>query len=42
MIEGPTARLVALLAYDAKPGTDSTEVLKRARYGRTQALPAPQ
>jgi hypothetical protein len=42
VIEGPTARLVALLAYDAKPGTDSTDVLKRARYGRTQALPAPQ
>jgi hypothetical protein len=35
-IEGKTARLVALLAYDAKPGTDSTAVLKRARYGRTE------
>ena len=33
-IGGPTSRLVALLAYDRKPGTDSTELLKRVRYGR--------
>ena len=33
-IGGPVSRVVALLAYDRKPGTDSTELLKRARYGR--------
>jgi hypothetical protein len=29
-----------LLAYDAKPGTDSTDVLKLARYGRVHAYEA--
>jgi hypothetical protein len=33
-ISGPTPRYVALLAYDTKPGTDSTEELKLSRYGR--------
>jgi len=33
-IRGATARLVALLAYDTKPGTCSTELLRLARYGR--------
>ncbi len=33
-IRGATDRLVALLAYDTKPGTTSTELLRRARYGR--------
>lgn len=33
-VEGPTPRHVALLAYDTRPGTDSTEELKLARYGR--------
>ena len=33
-IAGPTPRLVALLAYDTKPGTNSTDVLKLSRYGR--------
>ena len=33
-VEGPTSRLVALLAYDTRPGTDSTPLLKRIRYGR--------
>ena len=28
-------RLVGLLAYDTKPGTCSTELLRLARYGRT-------
>lgn len=37
-IAGPRDRLVALLAYDRKPGTDSTAELKRARYGRTVPL----
>ncbi len=33
-IRGSRARHVALLAYDTKPGTDSSPLLKRARYGR--------
>lgn len=33
-LRGPTERLVALLAYDTKPGTMSTPVLRMARYGR--------
>lgn len=33
-IEGDVPRHVALLAYDTKPGTDSTELLKLVRYGR--------
>ena len=34
-IQGSTARLVGLLAYDTKAGTCSTELLQLARYGRT-------
>jgi hypothetical protein len=34
-IVGPTSRLVALLAYDTKPGTVSSELLRLARYGRS-------
>ncbi len=35
-------RYVALLAYDTKPGSDSSDLLKRVRYGRTQPIaPAP-
>jgi hypothetical protein len=33
-IEGGALRLVALLAYDTRPDTVSTELLRRARYGR--------
>src|SRR5579862_7086146 len=33
-IAGPTTRLVALLAYDTKPGTRSSKGLQMARYGR--------
>ena len=36
-ISGPTPRYVALLAYDTKPGTDSTDELKLSRYGRLPA-----
>lgn len=36
-IEGAPPRLVALLAYDTKPDTVSTELLRRARYGRNVA-----
>lgn len=34
-IETGPSRLVALLAYDAAPGTDSSDRLKLVRYGRT-------
>jgi hypothetical protein len=33
-IHGDVPRLVGLLAYDTKPGTCSTELLRLARYGR--------
>jgi hypothetical protein len=33
-IEGATPRLVALLGYDTKPGTMSSDLLKEVRYGR--------
>ena len=33
-IWGDQPRLVALLAYDTKPDTDSSELLKLVRYGR--------
>jgi hypothetical protein len=33
-IRGATDRVIALLAYDTKPGTTSSELLRRARYGR--------
>lgn len=31
---GRTPRLVALLAYDTKPGTCASELLQQSRYGR--------
>lgn len=34
-VHGPTDRLVALLSYDTRPDTDSTEQLKLGRYGRS-------
>lgn len=34
-IYGETTRLVALLAYDTKPGTCSSKLLQKSRYGRT-------
>ena len=36
-IRGARPRYVALLAYDTKPGTDSSPLLKRVRYGRLPA-----
>jgi hypothetical protein len=33
-VRGGVARYVALLSYDTAPGTDSSDVLKMARYGR--------
>jgi hypothetical protein len=35
-VEGRSRRLVALLSYDAKPGTCATPLLQQARYGRVQ------
>jgi hypothetical protein len=35
-VEGDLPRLVALLAYDTKPGTCSSELLRAFRYGRTE------
>jgi hypothetical protein len=35
-ISGTTPRLVALLGYDTKPGTMSSDLLKAVRYGRTE------
>jgi hypothetical protein len=40
-IRGPRPRYVALLAYDTKPGTDSSPLLKRVRYGRLPGEPVP-
>jgi hypothetical protein len=40
-IVGPRARHVGLLAYDTAPGTVGSELLRKARYGRTEPLAAP-
>jgi len=37
-IEGPTPRYIALLGYDTKPGTMSTDRLKQRRYGRIHPM----
>jgi len=37
-IEGAEPRLIALLGYDTKPGTMSSERLKTRRYGRAESL----
>jgi hypothetical protein len=37
-IAGETLRLIALLGYDTKPGTMSSERLKLARYGRIEPV----
>jgi hypothetical protein len=39
-VEGSVPRYVALLAYDTRPGTNSSDLLKLVRYGRTQPLSA--
>ena len=39
-VEGDVPRHVGLLAYDTKPGTDSSDLLKLVRYGRTEPLRA--
>ncbi len=37
VVGGETPRQVALLGYDTKPGTCSSDRLHRVRYGRTSA-----
>jgi len=37
-VRGPVPRYVALLAYDTKPDTDSSELFKLVRYGRSGPL----
>jgi hypothetical protein len=34
-VTGKTLRLIALLGFDTKPGTQSSEYLRKIRYGRT-------
>jgi hypothetical protein len=34
-VRGSRPRHVALLAYDPRPGTNSSDLLKLVRYGRT-------
>ena len=40
-IRGARWRHVGLLAYDTKPGTMGSNLLRADRYGRTEALAAP-
>jgi hypothetical protein len=40
-ISGPTLRHVGLLAYDTKPTTTSSELLRQVRYGRTVPFAEP-
>jgi hypothetical protein len=40
-IEGRRWRHVGLLAYDTKPGTMGSDLLRADRYGRTEAFPEP-
>ncbi len=37
-VEGPTPRFVALFGFDRKPGTNSSDLLKMVRYGRTEPV----
>jgi hypothetical protein len=40
-VEGRRPRMVALMSFDTKPGTDAGPLLKLVRYGRTQAESPP-
>jgi hypothetical protein len=40
-IAGTRARHVGLLAYDTKPGTTGSDLLRMVRYGRTEPFPEP-
>lgn len=39
-IEGDRLRLIALLGYDTKPGTVSSDYLRKMRYGRSEPVEA--
>ncbi|HVN51176.1 MAG TPA: hypothetical protein VMT43_07080, partial [Acidimicrobiales bacterium] len=38
-VAGDTPRIVALLAWDRRPDTDSSELFKLVRYGRSESRP---
>jgi hypothetical protein len=40
-VQGDTPRIVALMAWDRRPDTDSDPLFKLVRYGRTDPLVAP-
>ena len=40
-ISGSRLRHVGLLAYDTKPGTEGSDLLRMSRYGRTEPLEEP-
>jgi hypothetical protein len=40
-VQGSRPRIVALFGYDTSPDTNSSDLLKLVRYGRTEPLPAP-
>jgi hypothetical protein len=40
-IQGPRLRHVGLLAYDTKPGTVGSDLLRMDRYGRTEPFGKP-
>ncbi len=40
-ISGPRLRHVGLLAYDTRPGTTGSELLRMSRYGRTEPFEEP-
>lgn len=40
-IKGSALRHVGLLAYDTKPGTVSSDLLREVRYGRVAAFDEP-
>ncbi len=40
-VEGDVPRIVALLSWDREPDTDSSELFKLVRYGRSEPLAAP-
>ncbi len=40
-VEGPVARKVALFAFDTRPDTDSKDLFKLVRYGRSEARTPP-
>ena len=37
-VVGERPRYVGLMGFDTKPGTNSSDLLKKVRYGRTEPL----